>query len=99
MSPITDEVNAVEPDQDRLDILLELVQGLHDRQDQLERTLKGLQGSLGAIRAFMHSHNTALGELGQRFDRLACMTEPCEPQGNGQAEGSRKTPSTELKPI
>jgi len=75
------------------------LKGLLERQTEVERALLHLQGDLGAIRGFMHSHNTALGELGQRFDRLACMTEPCEPQGNGQAEGSRKTPSTELKPL
>lgn len=92
MSPITDEVEAVatDPEQDRIDILLELVQSLHDRQDRADRTLKAMEGSLASIRAFMQAHNTALGELRQRFDRLACMVEPCEPQGQPAEPGEPK---------
>jgi hypothetical protein len=84
----------------KLDLLLELVAGhdaalkkLTDQVADQAAALHSMAGDFKAIRGFMQSHNTALGELRQRFDRLECMAEPCE--GNGR----QKTPSSEVPSI
>ena len=68
-----------------------LLAGQAEQLGQQTLELRSMAGDLKAIRAFMRSHNTKLGELVERVDNLECMSgEPCR---------RRKTTSTELKTV
>jgi small-conductance mechanosensitive channel len=72
-----------------------LMAGQAHQLEQQTTDLRSMAGDLKAIRAFMRAHNTKLGELVERVDKLPCMGEPCEEEVGRR----RKTTSTELKTV